>query len=119
MSWGQGERRTLLREAAQTLVAKMDSETLFMFAHAAIKATRPDAGLIWSQVATEIHAVCRGNAPECALCPHRLDSGKLDERMREHVECAEWETSWGVVDEMRTHEEIHCRPCPHWGKGRL
>jgi hypothetical protein len=118
MSWGQGERRTLLREAAQAVVANMNSDTLFAFAYAAIKATRPDAGLIWSQVAAEIHSVCRGHASECASCPHRLDGRKLDERMLEHVACAEWETNWGVADEMRTHEEIYCRPCPHWGKRR-
>jgi hypothetical protein len=116
---GRKKRRAILYEAAQALVTKMNSETLFMFAGATIRALRPDAGLTWSEVAVEIHSACRGNALECASCPYKLDSEKLYERMCEHVRYSEWETKWNVVDEMRTHEEIHCRPCPHWGKGRL
>ena len=107
-----------MRKTALALIAKMDSETLYEFARAAIRVTRPDAGLLWGNVAATIHQMFRGDSPTCATCPNNLTSSKLHERMREHAECAEWETEWNVADEMRTHEEIHCRPCPYWGKGR-
>jgi hypothetical protein len=110
-------KRQLIRDAAKALTIEMNSKTLFRFACAAVRATRPDAGLLWAEVLEEIHFMLRGNALECNHCPYKLDSGMLVRRMEEHGEISQRETEWNVEDEIYTHEEIYCKPCSHWGQG--
>lgn len=116
MIWGRKEREELVAEAARSVLGRQDSASLYHLAYAGMRSTRPDAGLSLGDLASIIHLVCRGDSSACAGCPNNLTAAVLGARMREHRGVSGWETDWGIADEVRTHEEIHCRPCPHWGR---
>jgi len=116
VSWGRKDKEKLVVEAVKRVLERPDSASLYLLAYAGMKSTRPDAGLLLSELAAIIHRVCRGNSPICDKCPHNLTTTVLHDRISEYAKVSNWETDWRISDEVEIHEKIHCRPCPHWGK---
>lgn len=112
--WNRQDKIEALRDAAEAVIVDPELAQLFEFAHIAIKATRPDAGLVWSEVMMALHSACRSDLKECRECPHCPTLDMLEDRMRNHARVAEWETEWNIVDELSVHESIHCHPCKQW-----